>query len=51
MEAAICIAFIVFILFRFLLGKDEDSDTYRGPRGRRRNDDEDDFGGYPPSYY
>lgn len=46
METVICIAFIVFVLGRVLLGKDNEKPK---PRHFVQRDDEDEK--YPPSYY
>ena len=48
METVIGIAFIVFVLVRVLLGKDNEKPKAR-PRHFVRRDDEDEK--YPPSYY
>ena len=51
MEVIIGIVFIVFVIARVLLGK-EDSGSSGGHRpGASRRADDDDGGKYPPSYY
>ena len=51
MEVIIGIVFIVFVIARVLLGKEDSGSSGDSRSGASRRADDDDGGKYPPSYY